>query len=193
MNTGCWFAGNRSLPWEPFTWSPLRGITFIRARNPSFFFSRKAAAWNMGKGKARIKEHFRGVIAGFAVDVHAAGEVRRLGVIQPVIVGEPCVGGCDGGEFRQAFQSRGRKAGEVRFPDFFHSGGGGEQRFYFFFYGRIIDVDMGSLVIRHGKGAGGAAVQHFRTHFRFDGDPAPFPEEAVEGNAAGYVGNARIH
>ena len=49
---------------------------------------------------------------------------------------------------------------------------------------------MGSLVIRHGKGAGGAAVQHFRTHFRFDGDPAPFPEEAVEGNAAGYVGNA---
>lgn len=51
-----------------------------------------------GEGKARIKEHFRGVIAGFAVDVHAAGEVRRLGVIQPVIVGEPCVGGRDGGE-----------------------------------------------------------------------------------------------
>lgn len=143
-----------------------------------------------GEGEGRVKEHLRGVIARLAVDVHTAGEVRSPGVVQPVVVGEPCVRRRDGGEVRQAFLSCGIQAGEVRFPDFLHPRGGREEGFHFLPDGGIIDVNQGCLVVRYGKGPGGAAVQHFRAHFRFHGDPAPVPEEAVEGDAAGNVGNA---
>ena len=80
----------------------IEGDNFHQGAEPQLFFQQKGGGMEHGEGKARIKEHFRRVIAGFTVDVHAAGEVRRLGVIQPVIVGEPCIRGCDGGEFRQA-------------------------------------------------------------------------------------------
>lgn len=56
----------------------VEGDNFHQGAEPQLFFQQKSGGMEHGEGKARIKEHFRGVIAGFAVDVHAAGEVRRL-------------------------------------------------------------------------------------------------------------------
>ncbi len=105
---------HRSLPWALYLVA-IEGITFIRARNPRFF-QQKGGGMEHGEGKARIKKNISaGVIAGFAVDVHAAGEVRRLGVIQPVIVGEPCVGGTTAVNSGRRSRARGKKAGESVF------------------------------------------------------------------------------
>lgn len=168
----------------------VEGNDFHQCAEAQLFFQQEGGGVEHGEGEGRVKEHFRRIVAGLAMDVYAAGEVRGPGVVQPVVVGEPRIRGRDGSEVRQAFLRRRIQAGEVRFPGFLHSGGGGEQRFHLFLHGRVVDVNMGCLMVRHSKGPGGAAVQHFRTHFRFDGDPAPFTEEAVEGNAAGDVGNA---
>lgn len=124
------------------------------------------------------------------MDVHATRKVRGFLVIIPVVVGEPCVRGRHSGHFRQAFLCGGVQVGQVCFPDFIHTGCDGEEFCYFMGDGGIIDVDEGGLVVCYGKGAGGSAVQHFLVFFRFDGNPATFAEDAVEGDVTGDVGNA---
>ena len=37
----------------------------------------------------RIQEQLAGVVAGLLVDVDRAREIRRLGVVQPIGIGEP--------------------------------------------------------------------------------------------------------
>ena len=39
----------------------------------------------------RVEEQLHRIVAGLAVDIHAAREIRRLRVVEPVVVGEPCV------------------------------------------------------------------------------------------------------
>jgi glutamine synthetase len=47
---------------------------------------------------ARVEEQFNGVVAWLAVDVHGSGEVRGVGIFEPVVVGEPRVFVGDGDE-----------------------------------------------------------------------------------------------
>ena len=49
-----------------------------------------------------IEEEFDGVVAAFAVDIDAAGEVGGFAVVLPVVVGEPAFGVGDGDEIAAA-------------------------------------------------------------------------------------------
>ena len=101
----------------------VEGDDFHQGAEAQLFFQQEGGGMQHGEGKGRVKEHFRRVIAGLAVDVHAAGEVRGLGVVRPVVVGKPSVRGRHGGEVRKALAGGRVQAGKVRLPDFLHAGG----------------------------------------------------------------------
>ena len=125
------------------------------------------------------------VVAAFAVDIDAAGEVGRFGVVLPVVVGEPAFGVGDGDEVATALVV---EAGHVLFhlaEDLADAGGHFEDGADVVEDGGIVDVDVGELVVGDGEGFGAAEVECFEAEFVFDGEPAALAEDAVEVVAGG--------
>ena len=76
-----------------------------------------------GETDGGVEEELDRVVAGFAVDIDSAGEVRGFGVVQPVVVGEPGIGMGQGDDITAArvVESGGLEASVVE--DLFYAGG----------------------------------------------------------------------
>ena len=125
--------------------------------------------WELDRG---VDEEFAGIVAGLAVDIDGACEVGGFCVVGPVVVGEPGVG------FGHDDEVAG--AGVVLRADLVDAGGVLEEGPDFIGDGRVVDVDVGDLVVGDGEGLATAIVEGFAAEFVFDREPAFLAEEAVE-------------
>src|SRR5437870_13303823 len=58
------------------------------------------------------------------------------------------------------------------------------------FPGRIIEVNMGDLMVGNGEDFAGAAIEQFMAQFIFNGEPAFSPEDTVQMDGPVHVGDA---
>lgn len=154
------------------------------------FFGELASDFELGPLDGGIKEELGGVVAAFAVDVHAAGEVGGFAVVLPVVVGEPALGIGDGDEIAAALVV---EAEEVLFhlaEDLGDAGGGFEGGANGGKNALIVQVDVGDLMVGDGEGFGAAEIEGFAAEFVFDVEPALLAEDAVQVDGLLDVGDA---
>lgn len=103
-----------------------------------------------------VQEQFHRVVAGLAMDVHATGEIGRDRVVQPVIVGEPGAFGGDGDQVARARMVQAEFLFFLRAQDGFDAGLAGEEVARGGFERRVVEIDVGDLVVRDGEDLAGA-------------------------------------
>jgi hypothetical protein len=83
-------SGGRSIrPCEPRTSFASSGITSISVRKPRFLRSSFIISTQLRAFDPRIDEQLDRVISRLAVNIDAAGEIRRAVIIEPVVIAEP--------------------------------------------------------------------------------------------------------
>jgi hypothetical protein len=85
------------------------------------------------------------------MDVHATGEIGRDRVVQPVIVGEPGAFGGDGDQVARARMVQAEFLFFLRAQDGFDAGLAGEEVARGGFERRVVEIDVGDLVVRDGE------------------------------------------
>ena len=56
---------------------------------PEFLLQEAPGDFQAGPGQMGVEEKFHGIITGLAMDIDATREIGRLGIVHPVIIGEP--------------------------------------------------------------------------------------------------------
>ena len=145
---------------------------------------------DLGEDDFGIDKEFDGVVALLAMDVDGAGKVGRLVVVEPIVIGEPTAGIRDGDEIAAA--------GVVE-PGFGEFGtvenaldafSLGENGFNVLPQARVIEVDVGDLVIGDGEGATIAKFEDVAPQLFLDLEPAVLAKDAIEVNGAIDLGDA---
>ncbi len=105
----------------------------------------------LGPRVGGIEEQLGGIVAGLAVDLDAAGEVRGTVVVEPVVVGEPVVGFGDRHQLARAFVVDTERRLGAAVKNGVHPGQHGNHGLHARHVGGIRYVDVGDLVVGYGE------------------------------------------
>ena len=89
ISSGRSWASVAVRPWLPRTSAASSGTTSNSVRKPSFFCTSRRTARPFGPEQLRIEKQFARVVTRLAVDVHGAGVIRRLAVVEPEGIRKP--------------------------------------------------------------------------------------------------------
>ncbi len=140
--------------------------------------------------QARIDEKLRRIVAGFAVDFDGPGEIGGTGIVQPIVIGEPTARvGHDEKISAARVPQTPRRLG-ICVQDLRHARLVFEDGAHLVPDRRVIDVDVRDLMVRDGERPARPGIENLRAEFVAPGDPAPFPEHAVEVHGTVHGGDA---
>src|SRR6266849_9926610 len=133
----------------------------------------------------RIEKEFHRIITRLAVNVHRSSIVWCQRIVEPIVVGKP---GTWLGNRYQLPRSRMIEMGlSLAFIVQYLCNACGrlQQRTHFVYTCRIIDVDMGHLMIGHSKGNARPGIQQFSAQLLPHGNHSMLPQFPIEVNRPG--------
>ena len=95
------------------------------------------------------------------MDIDGSGKVGHAGIVEPVVVGEPAIGSGHGHEVAGPGMVETVGGNRLVVEHLRHTLGGFEHRPDFWHPLGLLHIDVGDLVISHGKGIGGSGIEEF--------------------------------
>ena len=181
------------MPWLPRTRFGSSGTTSNKCPEPQLLPRELQDRSALGPEQFRVEKQLARVVAGLAVNVDRAGEIRGEAIVEPVGISKPRIGLCDSDHQLAGIEGdRGRSqprsapayrpAPRPAIPRSIRSARPASRS------SASVEIDVRDLVIAHGEGPAAECVEHLTERPGPNLEQSRFAQHAIQEDRPGDVG-----